>query len=329
MNKDTISIFVNLFIRKHGSNELLKKWNNTDNIKSFKLLDNNSTKPEINGKSFEFAICKAIKNEFNTPVAEKSINLFFQYSSKFETLPVNIQDDFNISAKIICNWIRCNFVCETFKKLLLLPDKYGKKGVVADIVIKTDKKFTNICISAKNNMLYSKSPRPLSILDNKQLDYGVVDNWKKEYKSIIKCFYEKFSIFGKKFADIPDSTNIKKVFLYEPINKQLVLFLNTYFISGNIFELFIFLTGIDKNYVVVNKKKEIRIYDHTLKITKPNNMAVSINTLGYIILHFDNRFIISMRLHTASSQFGQDVSLKYDVKIVNAEDMYHVTVISK
>jgi hypothetical protein len=294
-----------------------------------KKIDEKSL-PNLKGKAFEFAICRAIIDVFDIPIASKSIPRYYQYSLKYDFLPKDIQYDFSVSADHITDWIQDTFVSGTFKEVLLLPDHYGGQGVVADIVIRTAKRTPSVAISAKNSMLYAKSPRPLSILDHGDLDSTIVHKWRKEYKEIIHSFYEKFHHFGKKFTNIPNAAYIKRVHLYDPINSKLQYYLSHWFLNPkNVQTFFTFLSGVDKNYVIVNTTKHILIYDHTVNHPPPKTMKISMNTFGYIIIHFSNGFIVSMRLHTASSRFQKEVSLKYDVRITNVDEIYPVTIIEK
>lgn len=95
-------------------------------------------------------------------------------------------------------------------------------------------------------------------------------------------------------------------------------FLNMHVKGEKVNTLFRFLVGNLSFYKVISYSNKLVILEYS-ELPMPKAVVASIVKDSYVKLAFDNGWTINMRLHTASSRIGNNVSLKFDSQPENCE----------
>ncbi len=319
------------------------------------------------GKALEYAIFITIKNknliekisdsshDQNKVLRKISTNIENSYKEKWNKISEKQRIDYSMVAELVITHLNIKDV----EKLSLMDDKKGQRGVVADIAIKTIDR--NIHLSIKNNKLYSKSQRPGNLSDQ----CGILKSddrynaFKESYKNICKQFYEgemnesnKFmkkeevgemnesnKFMKKEEVGLESNKVIKykkfklvkdiKTKLYVPIYKLTESFLMN-LKQNELVEYYKFIKGKDRYYLILNKLKNVEIYDFTKTYKLPTKItSITYDKNNVMILEFDNKFKFSLRLHSARSKLTPEVSIKFDTSLINLNDLYEKVVLKK
>jgi len=265
---------------------------------------------KLSGDIFEYTITNYLHN---------SGFIFFDKISKnkFNLLKNKIGNNYknynNIFKKI---FIKINPNNE-FNRIKITDPCDGKKGNVSDIELYNDKN-ENIGLSCKVNNISIKHQRPSSLCNQCGLDNENIKKYKSEYKNYNDFWFKKIN--NKiNFDNIDKNEKFK---LYKSFNKLTQKYLNK-LDSNQVTKYYNFLINYNHVYVLKHetKKKQIKLYDYLYKNspTKINSIVIKEN---HIIIYFNNGINVDLRLHNASKKITKMLSLKYDTKILNGEELF-------
>ena len=237
--------------------------------------------------------------------------------NKFIELPANLQQEYETGGKYFIEWIKNKFLSIETKDLFIdrLSDGDGVKGDVTDIRLLIGGNCVNI--SLKHNHTALKHQRP----SNFPCQCGFSSNDKETitYKQEYARINNKFILDANDFLPEnnlysalkeKDSEYINKN-LYLPMCNMVIDFLNTHVKEEKVNTLFRFLVGNLSFYKVISYNNKLVILEYS-ELPMPKTVVASIVKDSYVKLAFDNCWTINMRLHTASSRIGNNVSLKFD-----------------
>lgn len=302
-----------------------------------------------NGKAFEYAILKEFKEKLErvTTVEIVKNNALFTAQKHFNSFGEIEQGEFLLYASFAVNFLidiepklSNSFDESDILQLEILTDDKGQSGDVRDVVAIRLLQQWEIGISAKNNHKAIKHSR----LSNK-IDFG--EKW-LGIKSSQKYFDDIKPIFDslEKMRTESNKTKTWKSLgdyhprIYTPIleafKEELFRIYNTNpsEVSRNLVE---YLVGNKDFYKVIKSKKNIEIQAYNLhgtlnlpfkdinpkfntpKVNLPNkiiNISYKQDTLTTLIIEFNNDWILSFRIHNASSRV--EPSLKFDINLLKA-----------
>lgn len=204
----------------------------------------------------------------------------------------------------------------------LNTDNMGKQGIVSDVVIVDDMK-NDISLSCKKNNLSLKHQRPSNLDSHLQLDEALSTAYREKYKNVNDTLHKEIQAF-KTFKDIPYD---KKEKVYGCINKLVIETLQEAS-QTHVARLYEFIVSVEKKLVLLydSSARQLKVYNYLLQDI-PKSMEVTSKNNNYVCIKFDNGLLVQMRLHNASSRITKSLSIKYDTKICNMEEVYHSTTI--
>ena len=265
------------------------------------------------GDTLEFTIALFLTNN--------KIKWHDEYTkNKFNKWKNNIDDKLSNEINIILNNIFNNyFKLLTFKSYKLMSDNHGTKGNNTDIIIYQNNNYINI--SCKTNNISIKHQRPSGFPKQAKLCIHKSEQYIIDYKKCNDKWYIKFKnlitfdniIENDKMLMYQDFNNITCNYLYKCNEQEIINFYN-------------FLISYDRSYIfnLNRKKRNIIIYDYS-NVKMPTQISMITQYKQYIEILFDNKISLKMRLHNASKTITKKISVKYDTKLVNMNDLYTQT----
>ncbi|MQW93365.1 HaeIII family restriction endonuclease [Acinetobacter sp. dk771] len=213
---------------------------------------------------------------------------------------------------------------ENIKTIERLKDSAAVAGDVTDIRIGYGNNiFKNI--SLKHNHDACKHQRPAALIKNQ---LGIQNpNLDKQYRAELKAIENRFKalvlptdvdeegnfVFRAVKARVPNSIPD----LYRDVCNLVKKYLTNYTTPASIQRYFKFLVGNnDFEKVTLDPNSRlilIKDFSNIENATSITNIFINPQN-GYLVVQFDNNFILNMRLHTASSKFKltSSLSLKFD-----------------
>ncbi|MBU0894796.1 MAG: HaeIII family restriction endonuclease [Nanoarchaeota archaeon] len=303
------------------------------------------------GRALEFAIVSNLIDFFK----EKNIILALtertkrdnqRDSDRFQNLNEPMKKDFLLAGKKFIEWASKEGWFKNANKIDLdrLPDKEGQESNVTDIALKvhSQEKIFVWNLSVKHNHNALKHPRlPRLPAQCGFTDYSTKKLWLSKHDKIWEDFIDKskqLSENAKTFSELKrkDVTFIDE-YLYNPLIIAVKDFLQT-IKNGedHVKSFFNFITSKVDFYTIKNEKENILI-KHFLGIKPPSSFTLEYpykNKLNTLLITFDNGWIMTLRLHTASSRMYKtsgkiNSSTKFDVHCTNIEDLIKIDKISK
>lgn len=270
-----------------------------------------------NGRALEYYIVASICKSYKVKLSDAAIRDQERDKVKFDDLEDHLRIRFGKAAISILVWLEDKFHLKNSKEILLdrLADGASVEGDVTDIRIIAD--GSNINLSIKHNHSAIKHQRPGSL--PQQMGLLKTDplsiRYRKEYNALTSKFIDKalidypdYTLFNEIKADDGEYINEK---LYNPVCTLVANFLE-FLKSKCASNFFTFLVGNLSFYKIIVYTDTIKILEFR-EIEKPNTFTAEVVGDSYVHLEFSNGWILTMRLHTASSRFDSG-SLKFDTQ---------------
>jgi hypothetical protein len=289
------------------------------------------------GRAFEYCIANAIFliSEKLCPgkvkLTSRAENMQLTGQTQFRALDSGQRKHFEGSGRKISEWLANNKL-KDFKPTEIraveidrIPDIAGVKGDVTDIRIRLsllEKNPEIVNISLKHRHEALKHPRLTRIPEWIGLAKTRAEQqYLKNYDYIWVSFFQK----GKKLAPnaerFRDLKAIDPAFieenLYEPLYNLVADFLKKNIKSpSQVQEMFDFLVGKFSYIKFVDQNGKIEVRDFS-NIPKTSTVTIEYKKGGYLHLQFNNGWIISGRLHTATEWLKK--SIKFDIQPNNLD----------
>lgn len=328
---------LNYYIKYSNANYILHNryifncYNNLQNIVSHNILKNViyylgdlMTIPNRQGRAFEYIVCKELSSLNKHLIFTKNAEKDQERDRKhFINCAENIKKSYKISSVIISKWVAERFNLQKASNVFLdrFTDQKGIEGDVTDVQLNIDGNIINLSIKHQHEAL--KHPR-LSRVPNwiNVTDIRIKNEYKEKLNSIwdnIILFAEeikKGAITFKELDDVDKDFRFKKI--YSPLCNHVMNFLiNNITNSKQVKNLFFFMVGSSEFFKIIDYKDSIKILDFS-GIVSPTKVAISHPQDHYLYMDFNNRWLLSFRLHTASSRI-KERSIKFDVKAEKME----------
>lgn len=299
----------------------------------------------------EYAIVKGIENSlidlkidfFYTTRAE---NDNFRDKKHFDNILKELQNNFIKCGLAIVSWMKNQNWFTNATKILVdrLPDSEGVEGIVTDIRLII--KYMNGAestkeISLKHNHDALKHPRLPRLPDQCGIsDLSLKEDYIKKHDIIWDEFFIKAKNLKKdstKFSEVKAiDDNIIDNYLYEPLINLVKDFLLTNANNKrNATKFFQFLTSHINFYVIKNETDQI-VIKYFIDITPPSSFTITYPFNGKkttCLIKFDNKWDVTMRLHTASSEYYRNgkinKSTKFDVICTNIDSVINIETVKK
>lgn len=300
---------------------------------------------ELNGKAFEYACIKALFDKYNQKISvniQDDIN--YQNTKKaFDLLPDIEKSDYMAAATRgieIISPLEPNLEFPDIAEPLILviqPDKQGQKGDVRDVLCIRNEKGWNIGLSCKHDHEAVKHSRL-----SKTIDFG--KEWlgfpvsQKYIDTITPIFDELLEL--KNMKATWEGIDKKDERFYKPLLDAFLEELNDLYkihsadIPGRLLQ---YLLGRNDFYKVIahtnDKTTEVKPFNlygtlgqstktkkaqckiSTLKLpTEIISMVFKKDSLNTILIHCDNGWSLSLRIHNASKKV--EASLKFDIQLI-------------
>lgn len=205
-----------------------------------------------------------------------------------------------------------------------IPDTEGIKGDVTDIRIEFlfSEGVRRVNVSLKHRHEALKHPRLTRVPTwIGMTEPNKVRQYELAYEKVWSSFFEKgkaISPTATKFRELKaiDPTFIEEN-LYKPLYTLVQEFLQDNIVdSSQVERLFSFMVGRYDFVKFVDHEGRIEVRDFAA-IPKPKAVKVEYTGTGYLYLKFDNGWILSGRLHTATEWLKK--SIKFDVQPQNLD----------
>lgn len=272
------------------------------------------------GRSFEYILCNVIQQKWVshinfTPRAEyeqqKDISLYNE-------LPLDMKESYRASANKIYDWLLPRLQTLFGSNIILLdrlPDLAGVQGDVTDIRFSANQSVVNISLKHNHNAL--KHPRLTRVPNWINASSQNTQIYKNTYDDIWKRIIidaERHVPGIKLFNEL---NNISKDYInqniYHPLCELVRIFLTTAITgSSQVNDMFKFLVGNNDFIKIIDYPNEIIVSDFA-GIPAPTSVEITHPQDSYLKMKFDNGWILSLRLHTASSRLHTK-SIKFDVR---------------
>ena len=303
----------------------------------------------ITGKAFEYALlvqfAEKLTNKTEVSVIKNSS--FFVVEDCFGKLEDKLRSQYVLSASFAVNFLidiephLSNGVSsDDLLELEIVPDSAGELGDVRDVLAIRLLQKWEIGISAKNNHRAVKPPRLSSNIDFGNKWLGV--KCSQDYFEAIKPIFESLKNIQKEYAgekhwsDMGDYHSTVYVPVLEAFKEELerLYQTNPEMVAHNLVS---YLVGKKDFYKVIRGKGGVEIQAYNLHGTlnlpfkdilpkyqtpqtplpsKIVDISFQANTKTTIIVTMNNGWVLSFRIHNASSRV--EPSLKFDVNLVSA-----------
>ena len=302
-------------------------------------------KQEIAGKAFEYACLKALNEKFSnkTDVSVLEDINFQNTKTAFEELPESEKSDYFAAAKQgieIIAPLEPNLEFPDKEEALVLsiqPDKQGQKGDVRDVLCVRNEKGWNIGLSCKHDHEAVKHSRL-----SRTIDFG--KEWlgfpvSQSYHDRIKPIFDELDELKSKKARWAGIDKKDERF-YKTLLDAFLTEMNTLYENHSVEvpkNLLCYLLGRNDFYKVIahtkDKTTEVKPFNMygtlglstkvqktqykiaTLKMpTQILSMGFKKDSMNTILIHCDNGWALSLRIHNASEWV--EPSLKFDIQLV-------------
>lgn len=275
-----------------------------------------------NGRALEFAIVTVLIKKMPTMMLLANTLADQQRDRvKFAALSEQQQAHFISSAESIFAWLSKKYAINTGKITLeRLTDDAAKKGDVTDIrlIIAGEK----VNLSIKHNHTALKHQRPTATATQGGYAKNSLEDikYRAEYKKIADDFLNSAEQLKKGAIDFAELKAIQADFieqqLYAPMCKLVTDFLNLHVAHPSCAQQFFsFIVGMTDYHKIIVYSDKIEIHEFASMPATHSLKAIQVDN-SYIHVRFSNGWVISMRLHTASSKI-KGVSLKFDTQLLN------------
>lgn len=302
-------------------------------------------KQEITGKAFEYACIKALSDKYFSKIDVSVLeDINFENTKKaFEELSEKDKDDYSSAARRgieIIAPLEPNLEFPDINEPLILsiqPDKQGQKGDVRDVLCIRNEKGWNIGLSCKHNHEAVKHSRLSRTIDfgKEWLGFPVSQKYRNEINPIFDELDElkekkaRWAGIDKKderfYKTILDAFLSEMNSLYSDHSKEVPENLLKYLLGRNDFYKVIAHTNDRTTEVkpfnmygslgLSTKIQKTQYKISTLKMpTQILSMAFKKDSLNTILIHCDNGWALSLRIHNASEWV--EPSLKFDIQLV-------------
>lgn len=302
-------------------------------------------KQEITGKAFEYACIKALFDKYFSKVDISVLeDINFENTKKaFEELSEKDKNDYSSAARRgieIIAPLEPNLEFPDINEPLILsiqPDKQGQKGDVRDVLCIRNEKGWNIGLSCKHNHEAVKHSRLSRTIDfgKEWLGFPVSQKYRNEINPIFDELDElkekkaRWAGIDKKderfYKTILDAFLSEMNALYGDHSKEVPENLLKYLLGRNDFYKVIAHTNDRTTEVkpfnmygslgLSTKIQKTQYKISTLKMpTQILSMAFKKDSLNTILIHCDNGWALSLRIHNASEWV--EPSLKFDIQLV-------------
>lgn len=273
-----------------------------------------TSRSNLHGRTLEYLITDIITVKYSGASLTKQAQLSqARDAGKLKNLHPPLLAELNKAACGLNTWLnnKFNLSNQTTIDVDRLPDKSGN---VTDICL-TLNGGQQINLSLKHNHKALKHQRPFRT--PLHCGYSKTSSEMVKFQTTYQGITQNFmQVVGgvKYFKELPN--DLIKKHLYIPVCELVSNFVNTYSstCSSNLFQYL-----VCNNYykIVVNSNKHILEIQEFAQITNHTQVIASNDSSRkncYIDLTFNNDWIISMRLHSASSKLKTNPSLKFDTK---------------
>lgn len=302
-------------------------------------------KQEITGKAFEYACIKALSDKYFSKIDVSVLeDINFENTKKaFEELSEKDKNDYSSAARRgieIIAPLEPNLEFPDINEPLILsiqPDKQGQKGDVRDVLCIRNEKGWNIGLSCKHNHEAVKHSRLSRTIDfgKEWLGFPVSQKYRNEINPIFDELDElkekkaRWAGIDKKderfYKTILDAFLSEMNSLYSDHSKEVPENLLKYLLGRNDFYKVIAHTNDRTTEVkpfnmygslgLSTKIQKTQYKISTLKMpTQILSMAFKKDSLNTILIHCDNGWALSLRIHNASEWV--EPSLKFDIQLV-------------
>jgi len=273
-----------------------------------------------NGRALEFAIVSVfIKKIPNLALLANTLADQQRDGVKFAALPEQQQAHFINSAETIFTWLAKKYVIHTGTTLERLSDNAAKKGDVTDIRLVIAGEVVNL--SVKHNHAALKHQRPTATATQGGYTKNSLKDiaYRAAYKKITDDFLTSAAQLKNGAVEFNELKAIQADFidnqLYAPMCQLVTEFLNFHVAEQPYAQQFFsFIVGMTDYHKIIVYNEKIEIHEFALMPPVNSLKAMQIGN-SYINVRFSNGWIISMRLHTASSKI-KGVSLKFDTQLL-------------
>lgn len=200
-------------------------------------------------------------------------------------------------------------------------DSEGQRGIVTDIKIKvSDNSFLQYSIKHNNKSIKHNRPSNLISqllqLSGNELRNNPVNQIYREKYNNITCNFLRICQKENKSLYKEFTINEKKNLLYKPVCNLVSDYINCYRFDQNVCNNFLrFLIG--ENYTKVTFLEGELKYQVFDKIPSISKMSSSVRDDSYVDVTFYSEskkvlIVVGMRLHSAKTSIGTNVSIKFD-----------------
>jgi len=275
-----------------------------------------------NGRALEFAIVTVlIKKIPNLTLLGGTLADQQRDSVKFAALAEPQQTHFIDSAETIFTWLASKHTVNSGKITLeRLSDDAAKKGDVTDIRLVIAGKIVNL--SVKHNHTALKHQRPTATATQGGFAKKSLEDikYRADYKKITDAFLNSAAQLKNGAVEFSELKVIQADFidtqLYAPMCKLVTDFLNLHVAQQPYAQQFFsFIVGMTDYHKIIVYSDKIDIHEFAAMPPVNSLKAMQVGN-SYIHVRFSNGWIISMRLHTASSRI-KGVSLKFDTQLLD------------
>lgn len=299
----------------------------------------------ITGKSLEYTLLNEFYEKLKSKTNIRIINNspFKKAKGYFHKLSNSEKSRYMLTSSFVVNFLldieprlQNSINDEDILELEIAADHFGKRGDVRDVIVRRPLQNWSIGVSAKNN---NCSARALRL--SKKIDFGAkwmgVESSKDYFNTITPIFDELNTIRiesnrTKKWRDIDDYRNRYYSNIMDAFTEELMNINKNNDVSSRLVH---YLIGLEDFYNVTQYKNNIEIQalniNGSLNLpfrdiqpkfkTSLVNLPSKIQSINKIkcntcIVKMDKNWIISLRIHTASSRV--EPSLKFDIKFLNS-----------
>jgi len=303
------------------------------------------------GRALEFSIVSNLMGFFkdegiNFSLTDRAIKDNKRDFSKLAELDENIRKDFLIAGRKFVGWANNDGWFKGIEKLTLdrLPDSEGVKSNVADIVLKLEigEIIKEKNISIKHNHDALKHPRLPRLPEQCGINEDLIKtNWRKEHDNLWEQFIKKSKGLVENATEFKELKEKDKDFielnLYKPLISSVEKFLREIQDDpSKVSTFFNFLTSELDFYTLKNEKEKI-IIKKFVGIKSPTSLKIEYpyeNRLTTMKITFGNGWIMTLRLHTASSRLYRkngkiNSSTKFDVHCINLDEVIEMKSVDK